>query len=517
MHLTQALHRSLRQTPDQPATIFGDRVRTFADQADRVARLASVLRELGVSDGERVAILSPNSDRYAELLLAVPWAGGTLNPVNVRWSASEIIDSLVESETSLLVVDDAFLPVVPQLRKGHPGLGAVIHAGDGPAPLGVLSYEGAVASAAPIPDTRLGGDALAGLFYTGGTTGFAKGVMLTHTNLLTNALGSQVTAPAFQAGGRVLHAAPMFHLADLTTWITQSVVGGTHVIVPKFDPVAVMAAIDRHGVTTVLLVPTMLQALVDHPERGAFDLTTLRTILYAGSPVTELLVRRAMGALPHAEFVQAYGMTELGGISILTAEDHRRGDRLASAGRAAAHAEVRIVDGEGNEVPRGTVGEVEVRGGHVMAGYWGKPDETAAAIRDGWLHTGDGAYMDDEGYIFIVDRIKDMIITGGENVYSTEVENALGQHPSVAACAVIGLPDERWGERVHAIVVLKSGAGATPTELRAHTRRLIAAYKAPRSVEFVETLPLSGAGKVLKRALRARHGLPASRQVASCR
>jgi acyl-CoA synthetase (AMP-forming)/AMP-acid ligase II len=167
---------------------------------------------------------------------------------------------------------------------------------------------------------------------------------------------------------------------------------------------------------------------------------------------------------------------------------------------------VRIVDPAGDEVPRGTVGEVAVRGGHVMAGYWGKPDETAAAVRDGWLHTGDGAYMDDEGYVFIVDRLKDVIITGGENVYSTEVENALGRHHSVAACAVIGVPDERWGERVHAIVVLKPGADATPAALREHTRRLIAAYKAPRSVEFVDTLPLSGAGKVLKRRLRAGHG-----------
>jgi acyl-CoA synthetase (AMP-forming)/AMP-acid ligase II len=505
VHLTQGLHRALSQTPDQPATVFGDRVRSFAEQADRVARLAGVLHDLGVSDGERVAILSLNSDRYAELLLAVPWAGGTLVPLNVRWSASELVYALVESETSILVVDDSFTALVPVLRRGHPGLGAVIHAGDGHAPISALSYEGAMAGATPIPDARRGGDAIAGLFYTGGTTGWPKGVMLTHANLLTNALGSEVTGPAFPAGGRVLHAAPMFHLADLTTWITQSVVAGTHVIVPKFDPIFVMAAIEQHGVTTVLLVPTMLQALVDHPERGTFDLTGLSRVLYAGSPVTESLVGRAMAALPHAEFIQAYGMTELGGISILTAGDHRRGDRLASAGRAAAHAEVRIVDPAGEEVPRGTVGEVAVRGGHVMAGYWGKPDETAAAIRDGWLHTGDGAYMDDDGYVFIVDRLKDMIITGGENVYSTEVENALGRHHSVAACAVIGIPDERWGERVHAIVVLKPGAAATSVELREHTRRLIAAYKAPRSVEFVDDLPLSGAGKVLKRRLRSAH------------
>jgi len=234
----------------------------------------------------------------------------------------------------------------------------------------------------------------------------------------------------------------------------------------------------------------------------------METILYGASPITEAVLGRAMEALPHADFVQAYGMTELGLITLLDGEDHRRGHRLGSAGRAVAHAEVRIVDGDGEEVPRGTVGEVAARGGHVMSGYWGKPDETAAAVRDGWLHTGDGAYMDDEGYVFIVDRIKDMIITGGENVYSVEVEDALGRHPALATCAVIGVPDDTWGERVHAIVVLSPGAEATPGELCDHARGLIAGYKVPRSVEFVEMLPLSGAGKVLKRELRTRYGTP---------
>jgi long-chain acyl-CoA synthetase len=249
-------------------------------------------------------------------------------------------------------------------------------------------------------------------------------------------------------------------------------------------------------------------------------------VVYAGSPMPQEMLRRAMQIVP-CDWAQAYGMTEAAPlVTYLTPEEHRRGavegephaTRLRSVGRpvVGVDAEVRRPDGSAADV--GEPGEVWVRGPNIMKGYWNRLEETTSALDDdGWYRTGDAGHCDADGYLYIVDRIKDMIITGGENVYSTEVENALGQHPSVAACAVIGLPDERWGERVHASGVLKSGAGATPTELRAHTRRLIAAYKAPRSVEFVETLPLSGAGKVLKRALRARHDLPASQQVASCR
>jgi acyl-CoA synthetase (AMP-forming)/AMP-acid ligase II len=506
MNITQALHRSVQQAPDRVATIFGERRRTFAEQAHRVARLAGGLRMLGVSDGERVAVLALNSDLYAELLFAVPWANGMLNPVNIRWSPDEIVYSLVESDTAILFVDDAFAAALPAIRDGHPGLTAVVHMGGEATPDGMLAYEDLVAGNGPIADARRGGDDIAGLFYTGGTTGFPKGVMISHTNLLTSALGSQATTSIVVPGGRLLHAAPMFHLADLAAWTAQSMVGGTHVIVPAFEPTAVLRAIQDHKVTNALLVPTMIQMLVDHSATPDHDLTSMRVILYGASPITESLLDRAMKTFSQADFVQAYGMTELAPVAtILTAEDHRSGVRLRSAGRAAAHSEVRIVDADDNEVLRGTVGEVVVRGGHVMRGYWNKRAETEEALRGGWMHTGDGAYMDDEGYIYIVDRIKDMIISGGENVYSAEVENAVAQHPAVAACAVVGVPDEEWGERVHAVVVLKTGAKTTADELRAHTKTLIAGYKAPRSAEFVDALPVSGAGKVLKRELRARY------------
>jgi acyl-CoA synthetase (AMP-forming)/AMP-acid ligase II len=513
VYLTQGLHRAVQQTPDAAMTIFGGRTRTFRETAERVARLAGALRGLGVAGGDRVAMLGLNSDRYNEYLLAVPWANAVLNPVNIRWSPGEVVYALEDSQTAVLFVDDAFAPMLPALQQGYAGLKTVIHCGAGPTPEGALGCEQLIADAEPIEDTRRGGDEIAGLFYTGGTTGFPKGVMLSHANLITSALGAVATGYVLAAGARLLHAAPMFHLADLGAWIGQLMRGGTHVIIPIFEPVAVMTAIETHQVTDALLVPIMIQTLVDHPALAEHDLCSLRAVGYGASPIPQAVLDRAMTALPTAAFTQAYGMTELAPVAtMLSPGDHHEG-RLLSAGRAAPHAEVRVVDAADREVPRGTVGEVVVRGGHVMLGYWNKPEETAAALRDGWMHTGDGAYMDDEGYIYIVDRLKDMIVSGGENVYSTEVENAIAKHPAVAACAVIGVPDDHWGERVHAVVVLKAGAQASEQELSDHVKALIAAYKAPRSVEFVDALPVSGAGKVLKRELRKKYWADADRQV----
>jgi len=507
----------VQQKPDGIATIFGDRIRTFAQQRERVARLAGALCRLGVTPGDRVAYLGLNSDWFVEYYLAAPWADAVVNPVNIRWSPAEIGYSLADSQTRMLLLDDAFVGLVPAIRQQYAGLDTVVYVGDGDPPEGMLSYEALVADGPAVDDARRGGDALAGLFYTGGTTGFPKGVMLSHANLITSALGA-LTTGAFGAGGRFLAAAPMFHMGGLIPILSAFITGGTHVAVPRFDPVAVMRAIECHRVTDTLLIPIMIQLLVDHPQCAEHDLSSLQRLVYGGSPISVAVLDRARKALPQTDFAQLYGQTELSPTAtILMPADHEESGpqpgRLRSGGQAAPHAEVRIVGPEGRELPRGQVGEIVCRGGHVMLGYWGKPEQTAAALRNGWVHTGDAGWMDDDGYVYVSDRLKDMIVTGGENVYSTEVENAVSAHPAVANCAVVAVPDDLWGEQVHAVVVRKPGAEVTGAEIRDHVKSLIAGYKAPRTVEFVDVLPATPTGKVLKRELRARYWTGSERGV----
>ncbi|MGY1810012.1 long-chain fatty acid--CoA ligase [Blastococcus sp. SYSU D00669] len=505
MYLTQGLHRSVQQQPDAVCTVYSGRTRTYAESVDRIARLAAGLRSLGLVEGDRAAILSLNSDRFHEFLGATLWAGGVLVPVNIRWSVPEIADSLVEVDARILVVDDFFAGYVDALRLVHPRLQHVIHAGDGALPDGALSFEELVAGSEPMEDVRRGGAELAGIFYTGGTTGRSKGVMLSHANLLTSSFGG-LAVEHYGKDGVGLFAAPMFHLAAFSVWVGGVVIGSTQVIVPFFEPGAVLSAIQEHRVTDVLLVPTMIQMVVDSPQADDFDATSVRRVLYGASPMSDALLGRATKAWPNARFLQAYGMTELAPLAtVLTPDDHEDPRHRRSVGRAAPNSEVRIVGPDDAELPRGEVGEIVVRGGNVMLGYWNRPEETATALRGGWMHTGDGGRMDDDGYVYLTDRLKDMIISGGENVYSVEVENVLGEHPSVATCAVIGVPDDTWGERVHAVVVPTAGATVTLEELHDFCAERIAGYKIPRSVEIVEQLPLSAAGKVLKRELRRPH------------
>ncbi len=502
MYITQGLHRAVQQRPDRIATICAGRTKTNRESVDRIARLAAALQALGIQDGERAAILSLNSDRYSEFLAGTLWAGGVVVPVNIRWSVPEIVESLVEVDARVLVVDDLFAAMVPAIREAHPRLEHVVHAGDSPTPDGMLAFDDLIKSHDPIDDVRRGGSDLAGVFYTGGTTGRSKGVMLSHDNLLAAAFGGLVAEPA-TLDGVTLHAAPMFHLADFAMWAIGQLVPTTQVMVPAFDPVAVLTAIQEFGITDTLLVPTMIQMTVDHPRVDEFDLTSLRKVIYGASPMSEALLGRAMKTLPNARFVQAYGMTEVAPVAtVLLAADHDDPVHRRSVGRAAPHAEVRVVGPDDVELRRGEVGEIVVRGGHVMLGYWNQPEATAEAVRDGWMHTGDGGYMDDDGYVYLADRIKDMIITGGENVYSVEVEKVIAQHPAVAMCAVIGVPDDDWGERVHAVVVPAAGRTLELDELRAFCHERIAGYKVPRTMELVDGLPMSGAGKVLKRELR---------------
>lgn len=504
MSITQWVHRSFQATPGAVATQFEGRRRTFAELRDRIGRLATALRALGVRPGDRCALIGQNTDRFVESLLALSWIGAIFHPLNSRWSAAELAYVLDDSGTQVIIVDDAFWPVVEELQRTPGRLREVIYSGDGEAPVGTLSFEQLIADSAFSDDVESADGETAGLFYTGGTTGRPKGVALTQRNLIESAQGGVASGPHLATPGRMLHAAPLFHLAGVWPWLVQLLRGGEHVILRSFTPKAVADAIVAHEIADILLVPTMLQMLVAHLEQSGTKLPSLRSLMYAGSPIPEAVLHRTEAVLPGIRLTQIYGMTELSPVAtVLLPEDHV-GPHRRSAGRAASHARVQVVDLEDRELPRGGIGEILVRGAHVMKGYWGQPELTATTLRGGWMHTGDVGYMDEEGFLFVVDRLKDVIITGGENVYSAEVENVVAAHPAVAQCAVIGLPDAEWGERVHAVVVVAAGASLTFDELRAFVATHIARYKAPRSLEIVTSLPISSAGKVLKSELRSR-------------
>ena len=506
--LTQMLKSAAASRPGAPSTRFNGRDRTWAQTRERVARLAGGLAGLGVGTGDRVAILALNSDRYTEFLSAVWWLGAVVVPMNVRWTAAENAYLLENSGSALLFVDRAFVELVPAIAAAAPGVRHLIFCDDGAAPDGMGSYEDLVAASAPHPDVEAGGEDLAGLYYTGGTTGFPKGVMISHRALwYNNLVGSK--ALGIEPDDVILHAAPMFHMADGCLGGAASMVGATHVYVPRFEPEAAMAAIERHGVTQTVMVPTMIAMLLAHPNFAPERLRSLRAVGYGGSPMPRGTLAQAMERLPGIGFTQIYGQTEMAPIvTVLAPGEHvlegPRAARLASAGRPAPGCEIRIVDEAGGDVVPGAVGEILARSPGAMHGYWRLDEQTAATLRDGWVRTGDGAYRDDDGFIFIVDRMKDMIVTGGENVFTAEVESAISTHPAVAEVAVIGVPDARWGEAVHAIVVPRPGQTLTVTDLTAHCAPLIANYKHPRGLTLrTEPLPLSGAGKVLKRDLRA--------------
>ena len=518
MQLTQAIHRAAAATPAAIATVCAGRRRSWAEVRDRIARVAGALKGLGVGEGDRIAILAMNADRYFELYFAVPWANAVVVPMNVRWSVAEHVFSIEDSGATVLVVDDTFLAAGRAVLAQCGGLRHAIHIGDGPTPEGFLAYEALAAAGPAVPDARRSGGDLAGIFYTGGTTGFPKGVMLSHQSLWTSSLciGAGI---GLSAELRYLHAAPMFHLADTGMTFAGTIFGGSHIFMPSFDAAAFLGLVEAERATHALLVPTMIRLLLDCPDLAHRDASSLSRLIYGASPMAESLLRAAMKQLPHVGFAQAYGQTELSPLAtILGPEWHvldgPKAGKLRSAGRPGLCVEIKIVDAEGAEVPQGSVGEVCARGPNTMLGYWNRPEQTAATLVDGWVHTGDGGYLDADGFLYIVDRIKDMIVSGGENVFSAEVENALMQHEAVGECAVIGVPDDKWGERVHAIVVPKAGRSVSADEIVSHCKALIAGYKCPRSVDVrAEALPKSGAGKILKVDLRQPFWADKSRNV----
>ncbi|WP_169568822.1 long-chain-fatty-acid--CoA ligase [Sneathiella limimaris] len=518
MRISQLLERAVQTKRDAVATVYNDRQHTYGEFQDRVQRLAGALQKLGLEEGERAAILAQNSDRYLEFYYAVPWAGGVFVPVNTRLAVPEFAYWLNDSGSKILFVDAAFAPAVPELLKQVESLETVIYLGDDQTPEGMHAYEEILAAAEAVPDAGRKGDDLAGLFYTGGTTGVSKGVMLSHNNLVINSLNS-MPAYGFTEQSVWLHAAPMFHIADGAA-VFAAVLGlSKHVFIPGYTPEGTMQAIELHGITETLLVPTMVNMLVNHPKIRDYNLTSLINIVYGASPMPEAVIVKALEELPGCGFTHAYGQTECAPLVTYTGPefhvlDGPNAGRFKSAGRAAYSVDVKIFDENDEEVPYGTVGQVCVQGDNVMLAYWNKPEQTAEALKGGWMHTGDGGYMDEQGFVYIVDRVKDMIISGGENVYSAEVENTIYQHEAVAECAVIGIPSEKWGEQVHAIVRLHEGMTATEQDLIDFAHTLIAGFKCPRSVDFTtDPLPLSGAGKILKTELRKPYWADQSKAV----
>ncbi len=509
MLLRDVLNHAVKLYPDKVALIDGDRQFTYSQAAERVRRFAAGLLSLGLKPGDNIAILANNSHRYWETYFVADLAGMPLAPLNIRLAPAELEFILNDGEIKALILGPEYIPVYEQFRAGVPGLKHVILL-DG-VHEGALEYEQLLAANAPLEGSVRDWDEndMLNLCYTGGTTGLPKGVMLTQRNIVSNAEHA-VLMGEFNEDDSWLHVAPMFHLADAWACYTLTMVGGAHVFVPGFAPQSTLEAIEKYHVTKTILVPTMINFLVNFPGTSAFDTSSLQLCLFGASPMPVDRLQAAVKVFG-PKFVQAYGMTETA--PLLTSmkaswqkfdgspEDNRR---LASCGREVPGVEVRVVDETtGRDVKPGEVGEIIARGPNVMKGYWKRPEETAKALRDGYMHTGDLATIDKDNFVFIVDRAKDMIISGGENIYSTEVENALYEHPAVLEAAVIGIPDAQWGEAVLAVVVPREGTSPTEHEIIEHCHTLIAGYKCPKRVVFQETpLPKSGPGKILKTELR---------------
>ena len=485
---------------------LGSPLRSYGDHTDRVFRLASAAaKELGVGPRDRVAVMATNSTAFMELYHAAYLGGFVLNPLNLRFAPKELEFVLADSGTRVVFVDFMFAGVIDQVRAAT-SVEKVVLIGE---PIGDpphdLRYEDLIAAGEPVETPEPEEEDACLLMYTGGTTGTPKGVLVSQRAQVLNAIHTRFAFP-FDGDHVGLLITPMFHAATMAFIVTPHQTASPVHIMPLFDPGKAIAAVAEHSITVTGGVPTMLGMMLNHPDFSVAKLSSLRFLAYGASPMPSALLAKLQDLLPEVRFAQGYGMTEASAmLTVLSADDHERGgDILQSAGRALPGVRLSIQDSEGNKLPTGEVGEVCAQGGNFMTEYWGRPEATADVFRDGWYHTGDAGYLDPEGYLFLVDRVKDMIVTGGENVYCAEVENAIGTHPAVLQVAVIGIPDDRWGEAVHAIVMLHEGASVTAEELTAHARELIAGYKLPKSIEFrTEPLPLSGAMKVLKRELRA--------------
>jgi acyl-CoA synthetase (AMP-forming)/AMP-acid ligase II len=497
MHtLVEPLEHARRNHPHRTAVIDGDRKLDYAQLHDRAMRLAGGLLKAGLEPGDRVALLAFNGHQFLEAFVGLPAAGLVLVPLNTRLAPAELQDIVVHSGARMLLCDRDPGVLADRVER-------TISLPD--------EYEQLVASSEPAAPAEVDESTLAAIFYTGGTTGHSKGVMLTHRNLTANAFHKTV-ACSLSVDDVFLAAPAMFHVAGIAPLISLVWLGGSSVTLPSFDPAACLDLIEQHRITVFMPVPTMLAALVAEQRKQPRDVSSLRMLGHAGSPIASELIIAARQVFPNAELAQFYGATETS--SIVTCLRHEEDvidtPLLGTCGRAVAGVAVRVMRDDGSECAPDEVGEIWVRGPNVTVGYWQDPEITAAALVDGWYRTGDMGRMREDGLLFVVDRIKDMIISGGENVYSVEVEDALAKHPAVLEAAVFGIPHPEWGEAVHAVVVAKGADASTAdelaAELRRHCRERIAGYKVPKTIEVRgEPLPKSGPGKILKRVLREPH------------
>jgi long-chain acyl-CoA synthetase len=496
------LEHATKCYPSSTAVVEGDRHVTYRELGENIARTMTVLRDIGITEGDRVAILAQNSVQFVEMWLAVPMMGAALAPLNTKLTTHELSPIIDEYDPVLLLTDwdlEVARNIVPPGTKVQP-MGEELAA--------------RVAAAEPSePSSTVTEDDVMSVVYTGGTTGRSKGVMLTHRNRLSDAL-SMVAAIRLTPGDVWLNCSPVFHTSGTFCMLPTFWTGATLVIENKFDAALYADRVQAESVTIGFMVPKMIQDLLNAVGPNNPRLSTLRFLGHGGAPITESLLREACDRLPGVEFASIYGATELAPMATLFQhqELHSGGGRFASCGQPVLGVEVRVVDDNGDSVPTRSIGEVAVRGPNMMKGYFRRPDATAEAIVGGFYRTGDLGYLDEEGYVYVVDRKKDMIISGGENIYSLEIETVIAEFPGVIEVAVYGRPDKVWGETVCATIV--AAETLDREALRTHCRERLAGYKQPRHIEVVQTpLPRTPAGKVSKRELRASadSAVPASR------
>jgi long-chain acyl-CoA synthetase len=484
MIYVHSLGRAARYFPERNAFASNGNRSNFRELHDRVGRIAAALTKHGFKTGDRLAILLPNGPDYIQLVYACAWLGVIAVPLNTRLSVKEI-DGILTDANPRGLIRHSSLPV-PTAQVSWQR---------------VLDQDSLDVRGDSGPDPLYDPNAILALIYTSGTTGRPKGVEIRHANILENVYHTNFWFP-LKEGAVHLHAAPIFHIADFPFMFAAPAFAACQVTIPRFNPQLFCEIVQRERVTHTVLVPTMINMLTQSPELEKYDLSSLRHLGYGGSPMAPELVHRTRQVLPKVKLVQVYGLSEAGFLTGLKDDEHTE-DKLTSCGRPCMGIDVRVVDPTGKEVATGKTGELVARGANIMRSYWNNPEETRVAFRNGFFRTGDIGSQDADGYFYIFDRLKDMIVTGGENVYSGEVEAVIYTHPAVREVAVFGIPDPRWGEMVKACVVLKPGKTLTTDELIAYCRQSLANFKVPRSIEFSQTeLPKSGSGKILKQLLR---------------